>query len=75
LAVAPVTQLCSGCHDQRQAKFAAAHLQLDMSASECTKCHNPHSGKDARQLNAVAHGPFEQRKCAICHTAASGGAK
>lgn len=59
-------ELCVRCH-AADAKFGQAHLGSDVS--RCTTCHDPHAGKDRRLLSRVAHAPFEQGKCGVCHVA------
>ena len=56
-----------GCHDTKSANFGKAHLEIDLSRSTCTSCHDPHVSRDKKLINAVVHKPFEARNCAACH--------
>jgi len=51
----------------KQKKFASAHLDIDLSKSRCTGCHDPHRSADPALINAVTHKPFEARNCRACH--------
>jgi Doubled CXXCH motif (Paired_CXXCH_1) len=53
-------------------KLEKEHLDIDLSRSTCTTCHNPHFGRDARLLAATVHAPFDAGKCAACHVAEKG---
>jgi len=59
--------LCVGCHDVKSPALRKAHLEIDLSRSTCSSCHDPHSSSDAKLINAVRHKPFEARNCSACH--------
>jgi len=66
--VPKVSAKCEQCHSTASGKLDAAHKGYRVAGADCTRCHDPHSfDKDHSYLRKVAHPPFGQRNCTICH--------
>ncbi len=63
--------LCSGCHKGEEATFIKVHDNYQVAGSNCLSCHSPHSSDRKGILKANLHKPFEERRCAICHSQGS----
>jgi len=60
-----VSRSCEQCHKPDP----AAHEGYQVSGSNCVRCHDPHSfDGDRAYLRKVAHPPFAQGNCKLCHT-------
>jgi predicted CXXCH cytochrome family protein len=68
-----VPDQCLGCHDGEEQAFRDHHLGRSGESLDCRKCHDPHASQDERLLQAVAHDPFAQGACEVCHPGAAPG--
>jgi DmsE family decaheme c-type cytochrome len=59
---------CQACHVPGTAPMTAAHKGYPVAGSDCARCHDPHSSDRAHgYLRKVAHAPFAQGNCQVCH--------
>lgn len=66
LLKAKQTELCFGCHKNKQAEFSLPYRhRVDSGLIQCSDCHNPHGTQTGRQLRTAA-GQFAV--CTKCHT-------
>ncbi len=66
LLKAKQTDLCFGCHKNKQAEFARPYRhRVDSGLLQCSDCHNPHGTATGNQLRTAA-GQFAV--CTKCHT-------
>jgi predicted CXXCH cytochrome family protein len=68
-------QLCTDCHDPKDATIAKAHQGQPFEKADCLTCHDPHQSKSPKLMQAFVHAPFEGGKdsCASCHQPAKEG--
>lgn len=61
--------LCVDCHDIKDKAIAEAHQNQPLDKADCISCHNPHSSKSPKLMQAYLHAPFEGGKssCETCH--------
>jgi predicted CXXCH cytochrome family protein len=65
--VAPTRALCRLCHDPGEEDLIAAHYDIPIRGTDCTGCHDPHASTDQGLLLGVAHEPFADGSCEMCH--------
>jgi DmsE family decaheme c-type cytochrome len=64
------SNLCMSCHTLQRAQFSKPfHHRVKENAMECTDCHQPHSGIDAKQVSKSFSG---QEVCFKCHSEKQG---
>ncbi len=67
---ARTSDLCMSCHTQQKSQFSKPfHHKVKEKAMECTDCHQPHSGIEARQMRTSLTG---EEVCVRCHTEKQG---
>jgi predicted CXXCH cytochrome family protein len=66
-------EVCSSCHPV-SAKFRSDHGGYPVERANCQQCHDPHASQQAGLLQPVAHEPFADGDCTLCHVAASSAA-
>jgi predicted CXXCH cytochrome family protein len=64
---APATKLCQVCHPADAAELLAAHTDIPVAGTNCLGCHEPHATASKGLLRAVAHAPFAEGSCEMCH--------
>jgi predicted CXXCH cytochrome family protein len=63
-----VSTKCEQCHSTAGGKLDAAHKGYAVAGSDCTRCHDAHSfDAEHGYVKKVAHPPFAQQNCTICH--------
>jgi DmsE family decaheme c-type cytochrome len=64
LKTASETELCFGCHKQKQAQFyRASHHPIREGKIVCSDCHNPHGTQSSRLIDADSI----TERCYKCH--------
>ncbi len=70
LLVQPAAQLCQTCHQLGDPRIMRAHQPFNVAAVSCVLCHAPHGSDKKGIIKPVAHPPFAQGRCGICHQVA-----
>ena len=65
--VGPANSLCGLCHSADDADVIESHYEIPIAGTRCTSCHDAHASKDAGLLLPVAHEPFAEGSCEMCH--------
>jgi predicted CXXCH cytochrome family protein len=63
---ATTATICLKCHGEDPG-LDRHHGGMNISAAECTGCHQPHQSDRAKLLYPVEHNPFQERECGVCH--------
>ena len=67
LAVQPLHEMCSQCHELGDKAFTTAHLGIAPKDINCVSCHDPHASQDPMLFKKTVHAPFAARQCDACH--------
>jgi predicted CXXCH cytochrome family protein len=70
LLVKPAARLCQDCHQLRDPRITRAHQPFNVATASCVECHAPHGSDKKGIIKTVAHQPFAQGRCGICHQVA-----
>lgn len=65
--IAPQDRMCQVCHPAEEQKYVDAHNGIPIKGTQCTKCHDPHASTNKKLLRKVAHVPFADGSCDMCH--------
>jgi predicted CXXCH cytochrome family protein len=71
--VKAVPELCTGCHDVKDAALIKAHQEQPFATATCTQCHDPHQSAQAKLMQKFTHPPFADKTCEVCHSPAKDG--
>jgi len=61
-------EVCSGCHEVDTPEFRTRHGGVQASGNGCTSCHDPHGSDKKGMMLPIAHSPYEDGDCSVCHT-------
>jgi len=64
---APAEALCRLCHQPASAELVQAHHGIGIDGTRCTSCHDAHAAADSELFLPVAHQPFRDGDCDLCH--------
>jgi len=67
LLVGPANSLCALCHDASEAELLEAHYDIPIEGTRCNSCHDAHASESDGLLLPVAHEPFADGSCEMCH--------
>lgn len=68
---APGQKLCVVCHNPDDAEVLSAHTDIPVKGTNCLSCHEPHATASKGLLRVVAHSPFADGSCEMCHATES----
>ena len=63
----PATAMCAMCHPPNDALLVASHTGIPIAGTDCLSCHDAHASNEAGLLLPVAHEPFAEGDCEMCH--------
>jgi predicted CXXCH cytochrome family protein len=64
---APTESLCRLCHQPASADLLESHQGIPVDGTRCTSCHDAHASAGSELFLPVAHQPFADGSCDMCH--------
>ena len=64
---APTEALCRLCHQPSSAALVESHHGIPVDGTRCMECHDAHASAGSELLLPVAHQPFSDGECDMCH--------
>jgi predicted CXXCH cytochrome family protein len=65
--VAPANALCALCHPTDAPELVEAHYEIPVEGTNCAGCHDPHGSIEPGLFLPIAHEPFAEGSCDMCH--------